>query len=97
LILDTLGLYVVLKFMRKPLRFFGAIGLPIFAAGLAFTAVLAADRLFFGTALADRPALVLGVLLIVLGIQIVALGLMGEIIIFASGKQSKDYTVDKIV
>ncbi len=97
LMLDTLALYVVLKFVRKPLRFFGAIGLPILAIGVAFTAVLAIDRLFFGTSLADRPALVLGVLLIVLGIQIVALGLMGEIIIFASGKQSKDYTVDKII
>jgi hypothetical protein len=33
----------------------------------------------------------------VLGIQVIALGLIGEIIIFASGKRIKDYTVEKIL
>jgi hypothetical protein len=35
--------------------------------------------------------------MIVLGIQIIALGLIGEIVIFASGRRIKDYTVEKIV
>jgi hypothetical protein len=47
--------------------------------------------------LADRPALVLAVLLVVLGIQVLALGLIGEIIIFVSGKRIKDYTIEKII
>jgi cytochrome c-type biogenesis protein len=38
-----------------------------------------------------------GVLLIVLGIQVIALGLIGEIIIFVAGKRIKDYTIDKIL
>lgn len=95
--LDVLGLYVSLKFLRRPLRFFGAIGLPIFATGLIFTASLAISRLVFSMPLADRPALILGVLLIVLGIQVIALGLVGEIIIFAAGKRIRDYTVEKIL
>jgi hypothetical protein len=53
--------------------------------------------MFFGTALADRPALILGVLLIVLGIQVIALGLIGEIIIFVAGKRIKDYTIERIL
>ena len=48
-------------------------------------------------ALADRPILILGVLMIVLGIQVIALGLIGEIIIFASGKRTREYTVEKIL
>jgi hypothetical protein len=38
-----------------------------------------------------------GVLLIVLGIQILALGLIGEIIVFASGRRIKDYKVERIL
>lgn len=96
-VLDILSCYVLLKFLRRPLRFFGAVGLPIFAVGLVWTGSLAFARLFLETPLADRPALILGVLMIVLGIQIVALGLIGEIIIFAAGRRIKDYTVEKII
>ncbi len=97
LLSDTIALFFVLKFVRKPLRFFGAIGLPLLIAGLLFTGALALGRLLFDMPLADRPALILGVLLIVLGIQTIALGLIGEIIIFASGKRTKEYTVEKII
>jgi hypothetical protein len=94
---EAISLFVVLKFIHKPLRFFGAAGLPILLIGLVYTGILGLSRLFFGMPLADRPALVLGVLLIVLGIQVIALGLIGEIIIFASGKRLKDYTIEKIL
>ena len=97
LALEALSLYVVLKFIHKPLRFFGTVGLPILLAGLIFTGYLGISRLFFGMPLADRPALILGVLLIVLGIQVIALGLIGEIIIFVAGKRIKDYTIDRIL
>lgn len=70
--------------------------MPILALGVLLTSWLAVSRLFFGVALADRPALILGVLMIVLGIQVIALGLLGEIIIFASGRRIKDYEVEKI-
>lgn len=94
---DTIALFFVLKFVRKPLRFFGAIGLPFLLFGLLFTSVLAVGRLFFDMQLADRPILILGVLMIVLGIQTIALGLIGEIIIFASGKRTREYTIEKIL
>jgi glycosyltransferase involved in cell wall biosynthesis len=97
LTLEALSLYVVLKFIHKPLRFFGTAGLPILLIGLIYTGYLAISRLFFGMPLADRPALILGALLIVLGIQVIALGLIGEIIIFVAGKRIKDYTVDRIL
>ena len=52
---------------------------------------LAIARLVYGVPLADRPALVLAVLLVVLGIQIIALGLIGELVIFASGRRIKEH------
>lgn len=92
--LDILGLYVLLKVSKKPLRFFGMIGLPLFAVGFLYTASLVIARLFARVPLADRPALILGVLMIVLGIQVIALGLIGELIIFVSRRKIKDYTTE---
>jgi glycosyltransferase involved in cell wall biosynthesis len=96
-LLDILALYLVLKFTKKPLRFFGLIGLPILLLGVVSTGGLALARLAYGVPLADRPALILAVLLIVLGIQILALGLIGELVIFASGRRIKEYSIERIV
>jgi len=95
-VLDALMLYVVLKFLRRPMRFFGAIGLPILLLGLIATAVLVGYRLFGATALADRPVLIFAVMMVVLGIQIIGLGLVGEIIIFSQSRRMKQYTVRSI-
>ena len=55
------------------------------------------QRLFFGVALAERPALLLSSLLVVLGVQIFALGLIGELIIFTHAGQMKEYAVRSVI
>lgn len=94
---DILTLFVGLKYLRRPLRFFGSIGVPLIIMGTLLTAYLVIERLFFGAPLADRPALVFSVLMLVLGIQIVALGLVGEIIIFSSSRRLRNYEIDEIL
>jgi len=86
--IDVLGLYFLLRFTDKPLRFFGLIGSVVCLAGAGILVVLLAQRLA-GYGIADRPLLLLGVVLLVLGTQAVALGLMGEIIVHlhASGRR----------
>jgi hypothetical protein len=81
----------------QAVRFFGTIGPSVLLIGLVLTGYLRGGCLFFRMPLADRPALILGVLLIVLGIQVIELGLIGEIIIFAAGKRIKDDTIDRIL
>lgn len=93
---DALTLYVVLNFLRRPLRFFGSIGLPILLLGALLTFILILQKLS-GDALADRPALIFAVLMVVLGIQIIAIGLVGEIIIFANSRSMKQYSVREII
>jgi Glycosyl transferase family 2 len=95
--LDILVLYLVLKFTKRPLRFFGMLGLPLLGLGLIGCVILTIARLFYGVPLADRPALMLAVLLVVLGIQTIALGLIGELVIFASGRRIKEYAIERIV
>jgi hypothetical protein len=96
-LLDLLTVFFLAKFTKKPLRFFGLIGVTIFAIGALVVCYLLIDRVVFNAALADRPALLLGTLLVVLGVQIFAIGLLGELIIFTHARDIKEYTIDKIV
>jgi hypothetical protein len=73
------------------------IGVATFAVGILELLYLVFERIFFSSPLADRPALLLASLLIVLGVQIFALGLLGELIIFTHAGGSKDYQVDRVV
>lgn len=96
-ILDILTVFFLVKFTKKPLRFFGLVGSGLFALGGIFTLYLVYQRLFMDIALADRPALLLSSLLVVLGVQLFAMGLIGELIIFTHAKDIKEYTVEEIV
>jgi glycosyltransferase involved in cell wall biosynthesis len=94
-LLDLLTLFFIIKFTKKPLRFFGLIGTGFFGGGTAVCLSLVIDR-FLGEGMGDRPMLLLGVLLIVLGIQLISIGLLGELIIFTHARELKDHHVEAI-
>ena len=93
--LDLLSLFFLIKFTRKPLRFFGLLGTAVFGLGAVVLLYLVVQR-FLGIPLADRPLLVLGVLLFVLGAQLFSIGLLGELIIFTYGRELREYQVDVV-
>jgi len=95
--LDVITVFFLVKFTQKPLRFFGLIGSSVAAIGGIVTLYLVAQRLFGNTPLADRPALLLGVLFVVLGVQLFAIGLLGELIIFTRAKRTKEYRIEKTI
>ena len=97
LALDLITAFFLIRFIKRPFRFFGGFGFTVLAIGGLVTAYLVFARLFFGEALVDRPALILSSLMIVLGIQIISVGLIGEIITFTFTKEHKDYKVERIV
>ena len=96
-VLDLLTVVFLLRFTKKPLRFFGMIGSTLVAGGGLWTLWLIVERLFYDVSLGDRPALVLSSLLIVLGIQVIAIGLVGELLIFTHARDLNDYTVERVV
>jgi Glycosyl transferase family 2 len=96
-VLDICTVFFLVRFTKKPLRFFGMVGVSTFAIGALLVTWLAIDRLVFLHPLADRPALLLSSLLVVLGMQLFALGLLGELIIFTHAREIKDYQVDEVV
>jgi glycosyltransferase involved in cell wall biosynthesis len=94
-LLDILTLVFLFKFTRKPLRLFGLIGGALFGSGFLISLVLTLERMLGGMPLGDRPLLLLGILLMVLGVQIGSIGLLGELIVFTHARQMKDYTIDQ--
>ncbi len=96
-VLDIFSLFFLMKFIKKPLRFFGLAGATFFVTGLLLTAWVAVDKFFREIGALDRVELPLGVSLMVLGPILLSVGLIGEIIIFTQGKQLADYHVDTIL
>jgi glycosyltransferase involved in cell wall biosynthesis len=96
-LLDIFTVFFLVRFTKKPLRFFGMMGVVTFALGALAVAVLVIDRLFFGHGLTERPALLLASLLVVLGMQLFALGLLGELMIFTHARSLKDYQIESVI
>ncbi len=106
--LDILSLFFLIKFTKKPLRFFGLVGVMFLVLGVAVCLWMVALKLqilptfdekgrMIAVSLADKPMLVLGVFLIVLGIITASIGLIGEIIIFLQGREYRDYHVERVI
>jgi hypothetical protein len=91
-LIDVFGLFFLARFTFKPLRFFGMIGGILSILGGGILAMLLLQRVG-GASLADRPLLLLGVLIFTLGIQAVALGLIGEIIVHFNAANRSPYRV----
>ncbi len=96
-LMDIFTVFFLVKFTKKPLRFFGLIGIFTFVIGALLIAYIIFERLFLGVELASRPALLLSSLMVVLGVQIIALGLIGELIIFTHANQIKEYKIDQVI
>ncbi|HYB90743.1 MAG TPA: glycosyltransferase family 2 protein [Candidatus Binataceae bacterium] len=83
-ILRTLLDLITVKFLSgystRPIQVFGAIGVVLGALGSLWTAWLVFEKIVLGRPLGDRPALLLAVLLVVVGVQFVSLGLLGEML-----------------
>lgn len=91
-LLDIAAFFFLAKFTEKPLRFFGLVGSIFLAAGAGLSLLLLIQR-FEGQGIANRPALLLAVLLVALGVQLLGLGLVGEIIVHLRAPHRRGYRV----
>ncbi len=91
-LLDIAAFFFLAKFTEKPLRFFGLVGSVFVVLGAALGVFLVVDRLS-GNAIANRPLLLLAVLLVALGVQLMGLGLVGEIIVHLRAPHRRAYRV----
>jgi glycosyltransferase involved in cell wall biosynthesis len=79
-ILDLLVIYFILSYQVKPMRIFGLSGLLSGFLGLMICSYLTLAKLFYGISLSDRPLLLLGILLIMIGVQLISMGFLGDML-----------------
>lgn len=88
-LIDTFTVYFLYQFSERPLHFFGTIGGIFFVLGSIVTVELIIERVFFHVLLYRRPLFQLGMFLVIVGIQIIMSGFIGELIVFFNKKRLK--------
>ncbi|MCB1057833.1 MAG: glycosyltransferase family 2 protein [Acidobacteria bacterium] len=91
-LLDLMTVLFITKYTRRPLHLFGVIGLFFLGAGTLINIYLAVLWLG-GESLSDRPLLQLGILLMLIGIQVLTTGLLAEMITFKNFRRQDSYSV----
>ncbi|SPQ00569.1 Undecaprenyl-phosphate 4-deoxy-4-formamido-L-arabinose transferase [Candidatus Sulfobium mesophilum] len=96
--LDLITVKFLQSFSTKPLQFFGPVGLASGAAGVLISLYLSFEKLVFGRDIGGRPLLLLGVLLIIVGIQFIGMGLLGEMLVrtYHESQNKPIYVIKKI-
>jgi glycosyltransferase involved in cell wall biosynthesis len=79
-LLDLVTVKFLSGYSTRPIQVFGTIGFVLGALGSLWTAWLVFEKIVLGHTLGDRPALLLAVLLVVVGVQFVSIGLLGEML-----------------
>jgi glycosyltransferase involved in cell wall biosynthesis len=78
--LDLITLLFLSGYSTRPIQAFGSIGLVLAILGGIWTSILVFEKIVLGYRIGSRPALLLSVLLVVVGVQFVSLGLLGEML-----------------
>ncbi len=79
--LDLLWIRFTMRFLHRPIHAFGGIAMVMLVFGLGTLGWLAFEKLALGADIGGRPLLMLGVLLTLVGTQLLAVGLIGELLI----------------
>lgn len=94
-VLDLLVVLFIQRYLVKPVQVFGLAGLISGGVGFLMCLWLALQKLFTGASIGDRPLLLLGVLLIIVGVQLVSMGLLADLMArtYHESQDKKPYTV----
>src|SRR5262245_30360652 len=98
-VLDLLTVKFLVNYATRPLHVFGMLGGSMAFLGLLISGWLAYWRLFGGMSLANRPLLLLGMVLIFTGVQLVTVGLLAEMLArtYHESQNKPTYSIEQIV
>ncbi len=96
-ILDIFLVKFLNEYITKPLYVFGGIGFLLLFLGVMIELYLTFLKLFLGEDIGDRPLLILGVLLILTGVQLVSTGIIAELIVrtYYESRGERPYVIDE--
>ncbi len=97
--LDLINVWFLGAYSTRPIHVFGTLGLGSMAMGIVVGLYLTALKVFWGASIGNRPLLLLAVLLVVIGVQLVTMGLLGEMITrtYYESQKKPIYVVREIV
>lgn len=98
-VLDLITVKFLQSFSTKPLQFFGPIGLLSGLMGFLISLYLTLGKIISGRDIGGRPLLLLGALLIIVGIQFIGMGLLGEMMVRVYHETQKKpiYVIKKVI
>ncbi len=98
-VLDLITVKFLQSFSTKPIQFFGPIGVMCGFLGFLISLYLTVDKIFLGHQIGGRPLLLLGALLIIVGIQLIGMGLLGEMLVrvYHESQRKPTYVIKKIL
>jgi len=85
---DLVTLLMLGRYTHKPLHFFGVLGLGCFLLGALISLVLTIGWLQ-GQWIGNRPLFLVGIFLVLMGLQFVFFGLLAELLIYLSGRREE--------
>jgi len=94
--LDLLTVLFTTRYFRRPLHLFGPLGLIAILAGMVIDGVLVFEWFQGSTALSNRPLFLVGIMLIIVGIQFFSIGLLGEMI-SKSRRIEEEYSIKEVI
>ena len=96
-LLDFISVIFISKYSKKPLHFLGFLGVIFSLVGSIITIYLFIYRILGIGGIAGRPMLLLGTMLVIIGIQLISIGLLGEMIIYTHANEIEDYNIEEII
>jgi glycosyltransferase involved in cell wall biosynthesis len=78
-VLDLMTVKFLLSYATRPIHVFGTLGLVSGGSGFFIAFIMTVQRMFFDIPMANRPLLLLAILLILMGMQFIYMGLLGEL------------------
>ncbi len=91
--LDLLTVVLITRYTRSPLHFFGTTGVVLNLFGAGINIYLLGLKIQYGDIRGRTPLLMLGVLLMLVGVQFISIGLLGEMITRIQQSDERDYSV----
>ncbi len=98
-VLDLITVKFLQSFSTRPIHAFGPIGLILGAVGFLISLYLSFEKLVLGYDIGGRPLLLLAVLLLILGVQLVFMGLLGEMLarVYHESQDKPIFTIKKVL
>ncbi len=98
-LLDLMTVKFLLDYSTRPIQIFGLLGIISLLLGLIVGSYLSILKIFFGHPLRDRPLLLLSILLVIFGVQLISMGLLGELVVrsYYESQNKPTYMVKEIL